>query len=162
MKPYLFLLVIVLFMGMVYKIHERLGVKKETAQKIQTLPDLASVKWTKPDTMIHNKPTIIILFDPTCELCHREADQLRQRQADLAHVAVYWLTTESQTQARSFAHAHRLDTLHMMHVGTVSHEEAYQAFGPTVIPHIFVYGADKQLRREYKGETGVETLLKYL
>ncbi len=30
------------------------------------------------------------------------------------------------------------------------------------IPHIFIYGSDKKLRKEFKGETKAEAILKYL
>ncbi|MGF7218334.1 peroxiredoxin [Spirosoma lacussanchae] len=162
MKNYLYLLLFILFTGMTYKILDRLAVRKETSHKIHTLPSVASAKFTALKPMLHGKPSIVIFFDPDCELCHREATQIRQQQAAFANTSVYWLTTQSLTKARAFAHQYGLDTLSMMHVGALTREEAYQAFGPTSVPHIFIYGADKRLRKEYKGEVKVEALLKYL
>ncbi|WP_460908117.1 hypothetical protein [Spirosoma areae] len=47
-------------------------------------------------------------------------------------------------------------------MGTLTREESYRAFGPTSVPHIFIYGPDRQLRKEYKGETKIDALLQYL
>jgi hypothetical protein len=47
-------------------------------------------------------------------------------------------------------------------VGTLTPEESYKAFGPTSVPHLFIYGPDKELRKEFKGETKIDALLKYL
>ena len=112
--------------------------------------------------MIDDKPTLIILFNSECEHCQYEAEQLQKRHREFTRASVYLLTTESHARAQAFARHFGLDTLNMMHVGTLTREEAYRAFGPTSVPHLFIYGPDRQLRKEYKGETKIDALLNYL
>jgi len=168
MKRYLtwgIILLIVSLLGVaIVQMQQTLRTKDALAEQLKRLPSLSAVRYTNPTSsvMLNDKPTVIILFDPDCEHCQYEATQIRQQQAAFAHTSVYWLTTQPLNKARAFAQQYGLDTLSMMHVGALTREEAYQAFGPTGVPHIFIYGADKRLRKEYKGEVKVEAILKYL
>lgn len=144
--------------------HQKLSAKDEQAAKLQQRPDLSAVHFVhnSNSTMIDGKPTLIILFNSDCEHCQYEAGQLQKRHQEFARASVYLLTTETPVRAQAFARHYGLDSLAMMHVGTLTPEESYKAFGPTSVPHLFIYGPDRQLRKEYKGETKIDALLKYL
>ncbi|WP_158552633.1 peroxiredoxin family protein [Spirosoma telluris] len=166
LKIGLFLLVAGLIGGAIVKMNQTLSVKQEQAAKRQKRPDLSPIQFTKPTNpaqdMIDGKPTLIILFDPDCEHCQYEAEQLQTHHQAFAKASVYLLTTQTPARAQAFSLHYGLDTLAMMHVGTLTREESYRAFGATSVPHIFIYGSDGQLRKEYKGETMIEALLNAL
>ncbi len=166
-KTGLLLLVVGLLSWAGFSMKQTLAVKEQRNQQIQQRPDLKAVHFVTKQphnstAMLNGKPTVIILFDPDCEHCQYEAEQLGQRNKEFAHAGVYLLTTQTPVRARAFARHYGLDTLTMMHVGTLSPEESRVAFGPTSVPHLFIYGADGRLRKEFKGETKIESLLKYL
>lgn len=163
-KSGLLFLIAVVIVGAVVNMRQMVAAKNEQATKRQQRPDLSVVQYTHnpTTTMIDGKPTLIILFNSDCEHCQYEASQLQKRHQEFARANVYLLTTETPIRAQSFAHTYGLDTLPMMHVGTLTPEEAYKVFGPTSVPHLFIYGPDGQLRKEYKGETKIEALTKYL
>jgi peroxiredoxin len=150
--------------GAVFKMQQTLSTKNEQAAKLRQRPTLSAVHFvsTSLAPMIDGKPTLIILFNSECEHCQYEAGQLQKRHQEFARASVYLLTTEPPVRAQAFARQYGLDTLSMMHVGTLTQEESYKAFGPTSVPHLFIYGPDGQLRKEYKGETKIDALLKYL
>ena len=145
---------------------QTLSSKEALVAKLQYRPSLSKAQFIKtahtPPLMIDGKSTLIILFDPDCEHCQYEAEQLQKHHRELAHANVYLLTTQSYARAYTFAHHYGLDTLAMMHVGTLTRDESYRLFGPTSVPHLFIYGSDGQLRKEYKGETKIEALLNAL
>lgn len=150
-----------------FSMKQTLAAKEQRTQQIQQRPDLNAVHFVTKQlhnstTMLNGKPTVIILFDPDCEHCQYEAEQLSKRNAEFSNASVYLLTTQTPGRARAFARHYGLDTLAMMHVGTLSPEESRVVFGPTSVPHLFIYGADGRLRKEFKGETKIESLLKYL
>ena len=164
-KISLLLLVAGLIGSAVFMMTQTLAEKNKQAAKLQQRPRLAGVHFipaNKTPTMIDGKPTLIILFNSECEHCQYEAGQLQKRHREFAHAGVYLLMTEPYARAQAFARTYGLDTLDMMHVGTLTGEEAYRAFGPTSVPHLFIYGPDGQLRKEYKGETKLEAVLPYL
>lgn len=160
----LLLLMTGLIGGAVFRMKQTLSAKNEQAAKLQQRPDLSAVRFIRNPNpaMLTGKLTLIILFNSDCEHCQYEAGQLQQRHQEFAQAAVYLLTTETPARAHAFARNYGLDSLAMMHVGTLTREESYRAFGPTSVPHIFIYGPDGHLRKEYKGETKIDALLKYL
>jgi peroxiredoxin len=163
-KAGLLFLIAAIIAGAVVKMQQTLSTKNEQAAKLQQRPDLLAVHFVSPSPapMIDGKPTLIILFNSDCEHCQYEAGQLQKRHSEFKTANVYMLTTETPVRAQAFARQYGLDTLSMMHVGTLTQEEAHKAFGPTSVPHLFIYGPDGQLRKEYKGETKIDAVLKYL
>ena len=158
------LLIAGLLGGAVFSMKQTLSAKSEQAARIQQRPDLSRFGFLRnsgPATS-SSKPTLIILFNPDCEHCQYEAEQLQKRHREFAHASVCLLTTETPARAQAFARQYGLDTLAMMHVGTLPREESYRTFGPTSVPHIFIYGADGNLRKEFKGETKIDALLPHL
>ena len=150
--------------GAVFTMNKTLTAKEERSNQLQQRPDLSAVRFLRNPTpaMLNNKPTLIILFNPDCEHCQYEAEQLQRRHGEFANAGVYMLTTETPVRADAFARQYGLDTLPAMHVGTLSREESYRLFGPTSVPHIFIYGPTGQLKKEYKGETKIDALLAHL
>ncbi len=164
LKSGLLFLVVVVIIGAVISMRQLVATKNEQAAKRRQRPNLSAVHYlhNPTTTMIDGKPTLIILFNSDCEHCQYEAEQLQKHRQAFTKANVYLLTTETPARARSFAQTYGLDTLSMMHVGTITSKEAYETFGQTSVPHLFVYGSDGQLRKEYKGETRIEALTKYL
>jgi len=164
LKPGLLFLIAIVIVGAVVNMRQMIATKNEQAAKLRQCPDLSVVQYTHNPTvtMIDSKPTLIILFNSDCEHCQYEASQLQKRHQEFAGANVYLLTTETPIRTQSFAHTYGLDTLPMMHIGTLTPEEVHKVFGPTSVPHLFIYGPDGQLRKEYKGETKIEALTKYL
>lgn len=168
MRRYLRIGLIVLIVGLLggagFTMRQTLAAKDALATKLQHLPTLSGVQYVRKPTAIMpgRQPTLIILFDPDCEHCQNEATQIRQVQSAFAGAAVYWLTTQPMARARKFAQQYGLDTLAMMHVGTLTRDEANHTFGSTSVPRIFIYGRDGALRKEYKGEVKIASLLQHL
>ncbi|AQG78099.1 peroxiredoxin family protein [Spirosoma montaniterrae] len=168
MKRYLKIGLLVLLAGglggAVFQMRQTLTAQTALSAQLRHRPNLSAVRFVRKPlpAMLHNKLTLIVLFDPDCEHCQYQAQQMRLRQADFAGAGLYWLTTQPLARAQAFARAYGLDSLNMMHVGTLTREEAYRAFGAAGVPHIFIYGANGQLQREYKGEVKVDALTKYL
>ena len=164
LKIGLLLLIAGIIGGAVIKMKQTLSVKSVQAAKLHRRPDLSTVHFFRePELSLRKgKPDLIILFNPDCEHCQYEAVQLQKYHQELTRSNVYLLTTETADRTHAFSHKYGLDTLAMIHIGTLSQEESYQMFGPTLVPHIFIYGPDGNLREEYKGETKIDAILTHL
>ncbi len=162
----LLVLLVAVLGGAAVKMRETLAVRDAVAAKIRQRPNLAPIRFlyskNQPIPVYDNRPTVIIVFNPDCEHCQYEAQQLNLHHGAFSRAAVFWLTTDTPAHARVFARQYGLDSLPGVHVGTLTRDEAYRAFGPTSVPHLFVYGADGKLRKEYRGETKIEAITKYL
>ncbi len=157
---------------------QRLTEKETSTQKRQHRPELSRIQLINQPTsakslpvgvrtgftnaMLDNQTVVVVFFDPDCEHCQYEAGQFSKRAAEFGSAQVFWLTTATLVRARLFARQFGLDTLNRFHVGAVSRDEAYRAFGPTSNPHLFIYGPDGSLRKEYRGEVKLEAVLNYL
>lgn len=86
-----------LIAGAVFKMNQTLSAKEAIASKLQHRPSLSTAQFIKtahpPPLMIDGKPTLIILFDPDCEHCQYEAEQLQKHHREFAQANVYLLTT---------------------------------------------------------------------
>ncbi|RYZ31471.1 MAG: redoxin domain-containing protein [Sphingobacteriales bacterium] len=139
----------------------------ELKTKRQTVPDFSQLaiqmpSKTVPKTMLKGRTNVIILFNPDCEHCQYEAAEISKNGDAFKQADVWMLTTEKPARVRAFTKQFGLDTLANVCVGILTPDELYKTFGPTAVPHLFIYGPDGNLRKEYKGETKLEAILKYL
>lgn len=49
-----------------------------------------------------------------------------------------------------------------IHFTKINARDVFDTFGSVSVPHVFIYGKDSKLIKEFKGETKVEAILKYI
>lgn len=90
MKTYVKWVLPVLVVGLLsylaWGVTSRLQRKDEVTHRTQKLPDFKATSIAK--TLVsqddfQNKPAVLLYFDPDCEHCQREADELRQQAGKL-------------------------------------------------------------------------------
>lgn len=144
---------------------EKIQNGKERKQKSSTLPDLKLFTLDSlafdafPNT---HKFIVLIHFNTTCEHCHYEVLAIRDAADKFSHAEVIFFSTEALSLIRPFASASGLDEHSNIHFTKISFTDVTNTIGALSIPHIFIYGPDKKLRKEFKGETRPEAILKYL
>jgi thiol-disulfide isomerase/thioredoxin len=109
-----------------------------------------------------NKPTLILYFNSECDHCQYEAEAISQNVNKFENVNLLWVSYESLSIIRQFANTYKLASYPNIHFTKINHKAILSTFGSVSIPHIFIYDKDDKLLKEYKGETKVEALLKYL
>lgn len=105
---------------------------------------------------------LVILFRPDCEYCTDEVNQIVRKYSAFEKHRLYFFTEVSRQETVRFIQERGLAPLPNVAVGILSHDAFYKAFGPTSVPHLFIYGPDGQLRHEFRGETKIETILEAL
>jgi hypothetical protein len=55
-----------------------------------------------------------------------------------------------------------LEGIPNIHFVKINPEHVFETFGSLSLPHIFIYGNDRKLIKEFKGETKMDAILKYL
>jgi thiol-disulfide isomerase/thioredoxin len=110
-----------------------------------------------------NKVTsIIIYFNTDCDHCQYEATEIQKNMSQFGNAQLLLLSIEPLANIRKFIKTYRLEGFSNLQVGQISGKTAVETFGFKSVPHILIYNAENQLVKEYKGETKIEAILKYL
>ncbi|HCN83558.1 MAG TPA: hypothetical protein DIT07_08030 [Sphingobacteriaceae bacterium] len=135
------------------------------AQKTVTvLPDFKFVKmdgtlFTKTQLKPQEK-SIFIYFDPTCEHCQKEADEIGKRYNDFKNVSFYLISTSPKTEVNTFMQTYGKKINGKKNVMPLldPNREFMIKFAPTQYPAIYVYSQGK-LIKYFSGTTNVNEIL---
>lgn len=135
------------------------------AQKTVTvLPDFKFIRMDgTPFTKTQLRPqekSILIYFDPTCEHCQKEADEIGKRYNDFKNVSFYLISTSPKTEVNMFMQTYGKKINGKKNVMPLldPNREFMIKFAPTQYPAIYVYSQGK-LIKYFSGTTNVNEIL---
>ena len=141
---------------------KKIGAKKITQSKIQELPQ---VKLYSIDSSLYVAPSsslAIIFFNSDCEYCQYEIYEVSKKQELFLNKEVIFVSSENISVIQKISEKFNLTHSSNIHFVKINAEDVFNTFGSLYIPHIFIYGKDRKLIKEFKGETKIEAILKYL
>lgn len=141
-----------------------LRVRQEASTRRQRLVSLPTFTEDRSENLAPDGslPTVAVFFNPGCEHCQHEAEEL-PKHPDLLRTARVWLLSTEPTPAlRAFAQRYRLDSLPGVVVARIEPSVAFDSLGFRSVPHLLVYGPDGTLKKEFRGETRWEAVMKAL
>lgn len=147
--------------GFTTKLHH----KQKAAERIQTLPPFNAYTLDRSkisSTTIGNRAAVILYFDPDCDHCQREADELRQKASLLSEAQVIMLSSAPLPALATFAKAHKLNNLPNVQVAHLDKQVAYETFGFAGVPDVLIYHANGSLAKRFRGETSIEAIARRL
>lgn len=151
----------VVWMG--YSSIQKIAFKKQVAESLKTIPVFrANNQDNTQIKLIEKIPTAIIYFNTDCDNCQYEATQIQKNMAQFKDTQLLMLSIEPLANIRQFIKTYRLEGLSNLQVGQITGKTAVETFGFKSVPHILIYNAENQLVKEYKSETKIEAILKYL
>jgi thiol-disulfide isomerase/thioredoxin len=140
--------------------------KKEISRSnIRSLNHDSIVIYNQDSTQMilpEKKPTAIIYFNTECDHCQYEATQIQQNIVQFKDSQILMLSIEPLANIRRFIKTYKLEGFSNLQVGQITGKNAVETFGFKSVPHILIYNDENQLVKEYKGETKIEAILKYL
>lgn len=151
----------VLAMG--YFIVERVALKKAVAENIQSLnvDDLYTL-----DSLLfrlkETSPVVLIFFNSGCEHCQYELSEIKKKLSSFKGTQLLFLSSENIAAIKTAAQPFTDLNLPNVTFLKIDHEHVFEKFGALNVPHIFLYSANQKLVKEFKGETKIEVILKYL
>jgi thiol-disulfide isomerase/thioredoxin len=142
----------------------KVKLKNKVKEQISTLGHLPIYKMdsTKYELPSPSVPLVIILFNTTCEHCQYEATEIKKSMASFSQVSVLLISSEPIKTIEAFAEQYGLHTEPSVTFAKINPDDVFETFGSASIPHIFIYGKDRRLIKEFKGETKMEAILKHL
>ncbi len=149
---------------MVFQISDKLKTRKELSEQIQSLPDfkfqlMDGDSFTNSD-LKKNQPVVIVYFNPKCEECQYEVQQIRDNVDAFQGVELLLVTPAKKEVLLEFYKDYDLDKHPQITVLMDKNDNFHSVFGPASYPTVFIYNSSRQLVKQYRGETKVEAVLK--
>jgi peroxiredoxin len=106
--------------------------------------------------------TILVLFQPECEDCQREAVQIQENLQAFRGYTIYFVSNAALPQQAQFAETYQLSGQPNVYFAQTSINDILNTLGPTPAPSVFIYSAEGRLVKAFKGETPIEQILRFL
>ena len=103
--------------------------------------------------------TVLVLFQPECEDCQREAAQIQQNLPAFDEYSVYFISNADLQEQARFAEKYGLTGHKNVHFAQTSINDIINTLGPSPAPSVFIYSAEGRLVKEFKGETEIQQIL---
>ncbi|WP_159102642.1 TlpA family protein disulfide reductase [Flectobacillus major] len=145
-----------------YQSYQKIKAKNEFVEQIKRQPSPSTFQWIGEKPSINEFSTIVLFFHPECQHCQYEAKTITEKQKEFVGVNLWWISFADSSSIKTFGKKYALETHPHSYLAYLEAEKVTQVFGSISIPHIFIYDHEYTLQKEFKGETKVEALLKYV
>jgi len=158
-----FVAFLLLFGLVLFAAIEKLSLKRSISNRLKNVPPLLlTLTDGGPFVLPERTRLLLIIFDPACDHCQRQAHDVRLNLGRLPQCSVVWISTAPLQDIATFSVEYQLDKISNVHFAGIKTDEMSTAFGSHFIPHLFIYGEDRRLIKEFKGETKMESILGYM
>jgi peroxiredoxin len=106
--------------------------------------------------------TVIVMYQPDCDHCQREATQIQQNIAAFKAYQIYFITTAPAAEVKKFAAEYKLNMKASVHFGTTTLGNILSTYGPIETPSLYIYNATGGLVKKFNGETDIQVIKKHL
>jgi len=106
--------------------------------------------------------TIIILFFPDCDHCQRETKAIQEKIGAFKDYTLYFLSTNPVEQIQEFATDYKLDSIANVKFGRIAPDKVFVNFGSIPAPSLYIYSAERKLKKQFNGETNVDEIIRSL
>lgn len=150
-----------LFLG--YLIIDRLIFKRKIEVKLESLP---AAKLFGLDSLVYtinsSSSVCIVYFDSNCEYCQYELKEIKNNISLFTHSQIVFISSQDIASIKKASEDYGLAKIFNIDFVKINSIDVFDTFGSASLPHIFIYDSNQKLVKEFKGETKVEAILKYL
>jgi peroxiredoxin len=105
--------------------------------------------------------TMLILFQPDCDHCHREAQEIRKHLDQFNEYSLYFISAGEMPAIEEFGRTYDLLGHSNIKFAATTVENVLSNFGPISAPSIYIY-VDQKLVKKFNGEVGIDLILQAL
>lgn len=109
-----------------------------------------------------DEKTIIVLFQPDCSHCHKEAKQIAENLESFKAYKLYFVSSAALSDIERFGNDFELTGKENVRFGSALSESIYNNYGPIEAPSIYIYSEEGKLIKQFNGEVEISELLKYI
>ncbi len=139
--------------------------QETTAEKqiVTTQNDLPNMVITTSDNIQINTRslkgnTILILFQPDCDHCQREAEEIRRYIDSFKDYQLYFISADQMLAIEKFAKDYDLLGHANIYFGSTTVDNVLNSFGSIPAPSVYIY-SNQQLQQKFNGEVAIEKIL---
>lgn len=101
---------------------------------------------------------ILILFQPDCDHCQREAKEIRQHLDEFKDYSLYFISSDQLPSIEAFGKSYDLLGHGNVKFASTTVDDVIKNFGPIPAPSVYIY-SDQKLVKKFNGEVAIETIL---
>ena len=101
---------------------------------------------------------ILILFQPDCDHCQHEAEDIEKQLTAFKDYKMYFVSAAPMPEIEKFAATYKLKGKENIHFGNTAAENVLNNFGPIPAPSIYIYN-DQTLKQSFEGQTDVGLII---
>ncbi len=105
---------------------------------------------------------VLILFQPDCDHCQREAVQIEENLHAFKGYDLYFISDAPLDQLEKFAQAYKLGSRDNVHFAHTSVSHILNTYGPVASPSLYIYSEKGKLKKAFNGETPISEIRNYL
>ena len=109
-----------------------------------------------------NGKNVLVLYNPDCDHCQREAKEIRTRIEAFEAYTVWFVSSDNFENIGQFAKDYDLVGYANVHFARTEVMEVINNFGAIATPSVYIYSDERQLIKAINGETRIEEIIKYL
>ena len=102
--------------------------------------------------------TVLVLFQPDCDHCQREAVQIRENLEAFDGYELYFVSDAALPQLRQFAQEYDLADKSNIYFAQCTVNDIIKTLGPVEAPSVFVYSEEGRLVNSFIGETPIDKI----
>lgn len=105
---------------------------------------------------------VLIFFQPDCDHCQHEAEEIKKNQEAFASSTLYFITAAPLDEIRKFADDYQLSGISNFHFAFTPARNILDNYGPISAPSIYIYSEEQKLVKSFNGQVAVEKVLKFI
>lgn len=105
---------------------------------------------------------LAIVFNPWCEHCQAEAEEIRNNIGKLQDVTIIMIGSVTLKEISDFSERYQLDNFKNMKFAYASPVVTYEKLGAVYLPHLRLYDKDFKMIQEFTSPTTVATILSHI
>jgi peroxiredoxin len=103
--------------------------------------------------------TVIILFQPDCDHCQREAQAIHENIKAFENYSVYFVSGATPPELDTFARQYGFSDIHNVYFASTQVQSIIDNFGQISAPSLYVYNDMGKLVTKFNGETDITQIL---
>ncbi|MEM6842694.1 MAG: redoxin domain-containing protein [Bacteroidota bacterium] len=127
------------------------------------LPDLpmTTTKGTQINAQSLEGKVVLILFQPDCDHCQREAEDIHEHLDAFGEYSIYFVANAPIKDIQKFARDYRLNEQANIFFAYAELQPILDNFISIPTPSLYIY-SNQQLVKAFEGETPIEKILEHL
>lgn len=144
-----------------------LGFSYTAGAQEQQAADMPNILLIKPDksqlfTRDIQGKSVLVLFQPDCDHCQREAVQIREHLKAFQDYTVYFISSAPLEEIEQFSEEYKLQGNPNVFFAHTDLMNILDNFGAVQTPSLYIYSKDQELVKAFNGETPIGMILPHI